>query len=157
MEECRLPVTREEPAPKRGNFKATPGTLLVNGSYVQKAINGTAHVVIDARAAHFYNGAKSGLPRDGHIPGAINIPYTELLNKETNQLKPEEQLRAYFASAITNEKELIAYCFIGQTASVVYLAGRLLDYNIKLYDGGMQEWSRIDYLPLQLADSEQSP
>ena len=47
------------------------------------------------------------------------------------------------------DKELVAYCFVGQTASVVYLGGRILGYSMKLYDGSMQEWSRIKELPLE--------
>jgi len=150
-------TTYEEPDSKRGNFRATPGTLLVNRSDVQKAFRDSTQVIVDARAARFYNGESSGLPRDGHIPGAKNIPYTELIDQNSNHFKPIDQLNAYFVPVASTDKELITYCFIGQTASVVYLAGRVLGYNMKLYDGSMQEWSRIDYLPVQPAMTKQTP
>lgn len=47
-------------------------------------------------------------------------------------------------------KEIVLYCFIGQTASVVYIAGRLLDYRMRLYDASLQEWSRREELPMEL-------
>jgi len=45
---------------------------------------------------------------------------------------------------------MVTYCFIGQTASVVYMAGRILGYPMKLYDGSLQEWSRIKELPMEM-------
>ena len=66
-----------------------------------------------------------------------------------NMFKPLDQLKPYFDSVATPEKELVTYCFIGQTASVVYMAGRMLGYNMRLYDGSLQEWSRIADLPME--------
>ena len=62
---------------------------------------------------------------------------------------PTDQLQNYFTPVAGKDKELVTYCFIGQTASVVYFAGRLLGYHMKLYDGSMQEWSRIKELPME--------
>ena len=90
----------------------------------------------------FYDGEPVGNPRDGHIAGAKNIPYPDLIDPN-NFIKPVDQLQGYFTPVIdSKEKEIVTYCFIGQTASVVYLAGRILGYNMKLYDGSMQEWSQ---------------
>ena len=96
---------------------------------------------------HFYDGETTGNPRDGHITGAKNIPYTDMVDS-TNHFKPKNELAEYFKGVATPDKELVTYCFIGQTASVVYMAGRLLGFNMKLYDGSLQEWSRIDALPM---------
>ena len=84
----------------------------------------------------------------GHIAGARNIVYTEMIDP-SNFFKPSEQLQSYFTPVAGKDKELVAYCFIGQTASVVYVAGRILGYPMKLYDGSMQEWSRIKELPME--------
>ena len=70
---------------------------------------------------------------------AKNIPYTEMLDA-SNMFKPTEQLETYFTPVLPDKsKEIVTYCFIGQTASVVYMAGRMLGYNVKLYDGSLQE------------------
>jgi thiosulfate/3-mercaptopyruvate sulfurtransferase len=141
-------VTREVPSVKKGNFKAKPQGLLVDKEYVLKTLKSNDGLVVDARMQRFYDGEPTGNPRDGHITGAKNIPYTELVD-EANFFKPLDKLESYFVPIAGKDKELVVYCFIGQTASVVYMAGRMLDYNVKLYDGSLQEWSRKDELPME--------
>ena len=144
-----FPVTTIEPVVKKGNFKAKTSGLLVNKEYVLKAMKSDNQVIVDARMQPYYNGEPTGLPRDGHITGAKNIPYTEMVD-QSNMFKPTDQLQNYFAPVSNKDKELITYCFIGQTASVVYMAGRILGYEMKLYDGSLQEWSRIAELPMEV-------
>jgi thiosulfate/3-mercaptopyruvate sulfurtransferase len=129
---------------------AKPLGLLVDRQYVLDKLSNGGSVIVDARVQRFYDGDPTGNPRDGHITGAVNIPYLDLINSETNEIKTSEQLQSYFTPvAPGKDKELVSYCFIGQTASVVYLAGRSLGYSMKLYDGSMQEWSRIDSCPME--------
>lgn len=138
----------EIPAVKKGKVKLIAGNLLVDKAYVLKTLKSDNGKVVDARLQRFYDGEPTGNPRDGHIIGAGNIPYSDLMDA-SNMLKPDGELEKYFQPVASKEKELVAYCFIGQTASVVYLAGRELGYNIKLYDGSMQEWSRLENLPME--------
>jgi thiosulfate/3-mercaptopyruvate sulfurtransferase len=142
------PVTTELPDVRKGKFKARPGALIVDKAYVLKTLQSDNGVVVDARIKRFFDGDPTGNPRDGHISGAKNIPYMDMMNK-VNMFKPLDSLQAYFTPVATTDKELVTYCFIGQTASVVYIAGRILGYNMKLYDGSLQEWSRIDALPME--------
>ncbi len=140
-------VTKELPAVKKGSFKVKPNTLLVNKEYVQKVLQGG--VVVDARPTRYYDGEPTGYLRNGHITGAKNIPYTELVNT-SNKFKSLDSLQNYFTPVVQDKKsEVVTYCFIGQTASVVYMAGRILGYDIKLYDGSMQEWSWLENLPME--------
>lgn len=134
---------------KKGNYKVKMGTILVDKDYVLNALKSPNRVVVDARMTRYYDGEPSGYPRNGHITGAANIPYTEMVDAE-NLFKPVEQLQPYFAQVAPKDKELVTYCFIGQTASVVYMAGRMLGYPIKLYDGSLQEWSRDESLPMEV-------
>lgn len=142
------PVTTQVPSVKRGSVKIKAGDLIVNKDYVLKTLKSKDAFVVDARATRFYDGEPTGNPRDGHITGAKNIPFMDLVD-ENNLYKPLPELQNYFTPVASKDKELVVYCFIGQTASVVYMAGRLLGYNVKLYDGSMQEWSRIDSLPME--------
>jgi thiosulfate/3-mercaptopyruvate sulfurtransferase len=144
------PVTQDVPVVKKGNINVAQGNLLVDKDYVLKDLNSGAGVIVDARIQRFYDGEPVGNPRDGHITGAKNIPYTEMVD-QANVFKPQQDLQAYFTPVVPDKsKEVVAYCFIGQTASVVYLAGRILGYDMKLYDGSLEEWSRIDSLPMEV-------
>jgi thiosulfate/3-mercaptopyruvate sulfurtransferase len=142
------PLTSEIPVVKKGTFKPNVRGLIVDKDYVAKTLKSGNGVVVDARIQRVYDGEPVGYPREGHIAGAKNIPYTEMIDAN-NMFKPLDSLQTYFAPVATKQKELVAYCFIGQTASVVYMAGRLLGYNMKLYDGSMEEWSRLDHLPME--------
>jgi thiosulfate/3-mercaptopyruvate sulfurtransferase len=143
------PTTKDIPLVKKSKFVAKPAGLLVDKDYVLKTLKGSSGVVVDARVKDVYDGAPTGYPRDGHIAGAVNIPFTDMVDAN-NMFKPGDQLLTYFNPVVPDKgKELVAYCFIGQTASAVYLAGRILGYEMKLYDGSMQEWSRNEALPME--------
>lgn len=143
------PVTSELPVVKKGDFVASINQVLVDKDYVLRSLQSPSAVVVDARMKRFYDGDPTGNPRDGHITGAKNIPYPDLLDSSF-QFKHTDQLTGYFQPVVPDKKtEIVTYCFIGQTASVVYMAGRFLGYNVKVYDGSMQEWSRKEYLPME--------
>jgi thiosulfate/3-mercaptopyruvate sulfurtransferase len=143
-----LPLTADVSPIKKGNFKAKPLALLVDKNYVLKTLQSSNGVVVDARMKRFYDGEPTGNPRDGHITGAKNIPYTDMVDAE-NVFKPLDSLQRYFTPVAKPGNEVVTYCFIGQTASVVYMAGRILGYDMKLYDNSLQEWSRNEELPME--------
>jgi thiosulfate/3-mercaptopyruvate sulfurtransferase len=143
------PVTKEISAVKKGNFVASINPVLVDKNYVQQSLQTKSAEVVDARLKRFYDGDPTGNPRDGHITGALNLPYTDMIDS-TNTIKPQEILQKNFQAVVPDKnKEVVTYCFIGQTASVIYLTGRSLGYNMKVYDGSMQEWSRLPELPME--------
>ena len=148
------PVTDKSSDFKKGNFIASDNGLLVNKDYVQNALQNRSSEIIDARLKRWYDGDPTGNPRDGHISGAKNIPYPDMIDS-TNSIKSVEVLEKNFTSVVADKnKELVVYCFIGQTASVDYLIGRSLGYKMKLYDGSMQEWSRKPELPMEKTKKE---
>jgi len=150
-----FPVTSALPVFKETKFKSTVNPVIVDRVYVSQRLQSDKSVIVDARMARFYNGEATGNPRDGHITGAKNIPYPDLLEQTTNVFKPVDQLQTYFEPVASKDKELVTYCFIGQTASVVYMAGRMLGYDMKLYDGSLQEWSRIKELPMEVTEKKE--
>lgn len=148
------PVTNKSPVYKKGNYVATINGALVDKNYVQNALQAKSSEIVDARAKRWYDGDPTGNPRDGHIAGAKNIPFPDMIDS-TNTIKPAAVLEKNFTSVVPDkQKEVVVYCFIGQTASVDYLVGRSLGYKMKLYDGSMQEWSRIPELPMEKTKKE---
>jgi thiosulfate/3-mercaptopyruvate sulfurtransferase len=149
-----LPTTNEVPVFKKGTFKAKELGLIVDRNYVLSNLKSESKTIVDARATRFYDGESVGNPRDGHIAGAKNIPYQDMID-QSNIFKPVDQLQGSFNPVVPDKKkEVVAYCFIGQTASVVYLTARILGYPAKLYDGSMQEWSRIPELPMEITEKK---
>lgn len=143
------PVTSNPSVFKKGNYTAKGETALVDKDYVLAALKSTDKVVVDARLKRWYDGDPTGNPRDGHITGSLNIPFPDMIDS-TNSFKPVEELTKNFSTVVPDKKkEVIVYCFVGQTASVDYLTGRILGYEMKLYDGSMQEWSRDENLPME--------
>jgi len=145
------PVTKELPVAKRGNVTLKPGNILVDKEYVLKTMGSDKGVIVDARMKRYFDGEPVGNPRDGHIKGALNLPYPDMIDQTTYLFKPIDSLSHYFTPVVPDKKkEIVTYCFIGQTASVIYMSGRLLGYDVKLYDGSIQEWSRIEELPMEV-------
>ena len=109
-------------------------------------------VLVDARPADRYYGAETdtNTPRQGHIEGAVNMPYFKFTGEGgSHLLQPEDELRKLFGDYnIGPETTLIVYCGSGIWASTVYVAARHLGYKVRLYDGSIQEWGRDDSLPV---------
>ena len=83
--------------------------------------------IIDARAPMFFEGA--GMPEHGHaaghIPGAKNIPFNTLMNDSMQVLGREELRRIFTAAGVQQGDTVVAYCHIGQQASLVWFTARL--------------------------------
>ena len=109
-------------------------------------------VLVDARPADRYYGAEtdSNTPRQGHIEGAVNIPYFKFTGESgTHLLQPEDELRKLFEEYnIEPETTIIVYCGSGIWASTVFFAARYLGYKVRMYDGSIQEWGRDESLPV---------
>lgn len=151
------PVATDVPAGHRGDWssRAEPG-VVVTGDWVAGHLTDQAVKIVDARAPQFYQGHGGGMPRAGHIPGAVNIPFNTLVDS-TNRLKSPDSLRAMFrASGITPEKTVVSYCHIGAQASLVYFVARYLGYPARLYDGSFEDWSGRDDVPVVNTSEERS-
>lgn len=145
------PVTTEVVQRKPGKLstKAKP-ELVVDSAWVNSGRNKEGVKILDARAPQFYSGAEVGrMPRGGHIPGALSIPFSVLVD-DANKLKSPDALREIFKTAGASPGTTVAtYCHIGQQASLLYFVARYLGYNAHLYDGSFEEWSRKPELPVE--------
>jgi thiosulfate/3-mercaptopyruvate sulfurtransferase len=91
--------------------------------------------------------------RTGHIPGAANIPYTDLLRADGTFKSGEEIERLLVAKGITPDKDVVVYTRIGERSSVMwFLLHELLGYKkVRNYDGSWTEWGNMVGMPIESA------
>lgn len=126
-----------------------PDTTAVRSrDQVRDALQDGRTQVVDVRpAARFRAEApepRAGL-RGGHMPGAMNLPFQDLLT-EDGHLRSREELRGRFHEAgIDPERPVVTTCGSGLTAAIAYLAAHLVGQpEVGLYDGSWTEWGAED-------------
>jgi len=139
------PVSTETKQPAKGSITpALRKEIVADAAWISSHLNQPAVTVIDARTHEFYNGSQSdGSPRSGHIPGAFNLSYLEVIDQDNNKFKSADGLKDLFRTAGLKPGNLmVSYCHIGQRATVLYFAAKMLGYDAKMYDGSWEDWSR---------------
>jgi thiosulfate/3-mercaptopyruvate sulfurtransferase len=99
--------------------------------------------IIDARGEARFRGEapepRAGV-RSGHTPGAINLPYTRLLNEGGVMKRGEALRRAFVDAGVDLDKPIITSCGSGVTAAILSLGLAELGAPSRLYDGSWSEW-----------------
>ena len=115
--------------------------------------------LVDVRSPGEYSGellAPANLPqegaqRGGHIPGAANIPWSQAVQAD-GTFKPADELRSLYGSnGVTPDKEVVAYCRIGERSSHTWFVLQyLLGYpQVRNYDGSWTEWGSLIGVPIE--------
>jgi thiosulfate/3-mercaptopyruvate sulfurtransferase len=135
-------VTAAVPAAATGKLTARPASpIVVDAAFVASVKERPNHVLVDARAPVFYTGIQPTMAdKAGHIPGAINIPFTEVPDAERRI--DRARIEALFRKAgVKPGDTVVAYCHVGQQATAIIFAARLLGHRTVLYDGAFQDWA----------------
>ncbi|MBV7702325.1 sulfurtransferase [Nocardia nova] len=116
--------------------------------------------LVDVRSPDEFSGkilAPAHLPqeqsqRPGHIPGAINVPWSKAANEDGTFKSDEELASIYKEAGLDGEKETIAYCRIGERSSHTwFVLQELLGHkNVKNYDGSWTEYGSLVGAPIEL-------
>lgn len=114
------------------------------------AVKDKDKLIIDTRSKEDFDGKKSIASRSGHIPSAINIPWTENFIEVdgVRMLKPLDELSSIYDPAIKG-KRVILYCNKGKQSSLSYTVLRKLGYDVAHYDGSWFEWGNDSGLPVK--------
>jgi thiosulfate/3-mercaptopyruvate sulfurtransferase len=121
---------------------------------------GNAAPLVDVRSPKEYSGEllhmpnypQEGATRGGHIPRAVNIPWSTAVNEADSTFKSREELeKIYQEKGITPDKDIIAYCRIGERSSHTwFVLTYLLGYRgVRNYDGSWTEWGNLVNAPIE--------
>ncbi|MCL6475261.1 MAG: sulfurtransferase [Firmicutes bacterium] len=154
------PLTTEVPHYPRTQYHAKEPNVALRAysAQVMQAINNPQVALVDVRSPQEFTGEVIAPPgmtetaqRGGHIPGAVNIPWAQAVN-EDGTFKSVDELRALYTSkGVTPDKEVIAYCRIGERSSHTWFVLRhLLGYpHVRNYDGSWTEWGNLVGAPIE--------
>lgn len=129
--------------PVAATFTPSPQPGLVADIDTVRAALETGEQVLDARAADRFEGRapepRAGL-RSGRMPGALNLPFPEILNPDGTMKRGADLESAFRAAGVDLDRPVVTSCGSGVTAAILSLGLAVLGKPSRLYDGSWAEW-----------------
>ncbi len=155
------PLSTERPSYPRQTFRAKGPDPSIRAfrDQILGRLGKPDLALVDVRSPDEYRGEllappnlpQEGSQRGGHIPGAQNIPWGQNVREDGTFKTPEELRKLYESKGVTPEKEVVAYCRIGERSSIAWFALKyLLGYPaVRNYDGSWTEWGSLVGVPIE--------
>ncbi len=155
------PVTREVPAhpPVEYPVPVPDRTIRAYRDEILQRLGRPEVALVDVRSPDEYAGRllapltypQEGAQRPGHIPGAVNIPWSQNVRDDGTFRSADELRRLYESAGVRPDQEVIAYCRIGERSSLTWFTLRyLLGYpRVRNYDGSWTEWGSLVGVPIE--------
>ena len=160
MDEGR-PMTKEASSHPKVQYQAQEANASIRAvrDLVLQSLRQPGKGMVDVRSPREYSGEllapenlpQEGAQRGGHIPGAANIPWGEAVRPDGTFKSADELKALYQGKGITPDKEIIAYCRIGErSAHTWFVLTELLGYpKVRNYDGSWTEWGSMVGVPVE--------
>jgi thiosulfate/3-mercaptopyruvate sulfurtransferase len=138
------PLSREPAQSATAVFSAEPdSTPVADAEYILQRLESGELALWDARSLNEYRGISRFSQFAGHIPGAANLDWLEVMDRQNNlRLKPADELKRILAElGITPNKEVVTYCQTHHRSSLTWFVLKYLGYpRIKGYPGSWSDW-----------------
>jgi thiosulfate/3-mercaptopyruvate sulfurtransferase len=139
--------------PKPSDYQAHIGDHGIAGKdFIMAHLDDEDVVVLDCRSGPEYAGDDIRAARGGHIPGAVNINWTDAIDRDRNfRLMPADHLNAALAAlGITPDREVIVHCQTHHRSAHTYVMLKSLGFDrVRGYDGSWSEWGNDPDLPIE--------
>jgi thiosulfate/3-mercaptopyruvate sulfurtransferase len=125
---------------------------IARSDYIREHLGDSACCLLDVRSPDEYLGVKKYAERAGHIPGAVNMEWTQAIDTGRNlRFKPDAELTALLEQVgATPDKQIISYCQTHHRSAHTYIVLKQLGYpDIKGYPGSWSEWGNDPALPVE--------
>jgi len=136
--------------PKTKKFDAKPNNVV--RALSEELLQRKNDTLLDMRSKEEFQGKVATEVRTGHIPGAVNIPWTDLIGDGHEFLRPKPELEEVGkrVSLGPTQKKIVTYCSYGPRAAIGYVALQYLGYReVKVYDGSFHQWAQRTQLPVE--------
>jgi thiosulfate/3-mercaptopyruvate sulfurtransferase len=155
------PMTKEAPKYPPTSYKAKnpDKSVRVERKAVLAAVGKKGKVFVDVRSPKEFTGEilapenlpQEGAQRGGHIPGAANIPWSQAVKEDGTFKSPDDLKQLYQGRGISSDKDVIAYCRIGERSSHTWFVLKyLLGYpKVRNYDGSWTEYGSLVNVPIE--------
>ena len=146
------PVTAETLVVQRGSLSEQPvRDLVVDAAWIIGNMGAPGHILVDARSHEQYSGSdEESDARQGHIPGAVSLPMSELYD-QTGRIRHAAELERLFQTAgYMPGDTVVGYCVTGVLGTAITFAAGELGYEVRLYDGSIEDWRADSERPMQL-------
>jgi thiosulfate/3-mercaptopyruvate sulfurtransferase len=154
------PFTTEVPAVARAQYQTgVPDTSLrARRDNIFQILSGKPAYLVDVRSPDEFTGkiiAPPGMTetaqRGGHIPGAVNVPWSEAVNDDGTFKSYDELVALYEAQGVHPDKETVTYCRLAERSAQSWLVLKyLLGFEkVRNYDGGWTEWGNLIEAPIE--------
>jgi len=139
-----------QPVPSETTISIANSEVLISADEIIGQLDNPDFVVWDARSPGEYSGDMVRSARGGHIPGAINIEWTELMDRQRNLRIRDDAEAILTAAGLGREKSVTTHCQSHHRSGFTYMVARILGYkNISAYDGSWAEWGSLDHTPVE--------
>lgn len=143
-------VSKEAPRPEPTTPRLTANAdRLATKGQVLEYVKGKDHLIIDARSDNEYCGEQKLAKRGGAIPGARNLEWSDLLERNGRFKSPEELMKLFQEHGISTREPAVTYCQSGGRASVVAFALELMGAkDVRNYYRSWNEWGNDPDTPI---------